>query len=178
MITIHGISEALIAYYTVYPRSSDPFNIVTYYIKWETSSWTYSINIYIFQLRCTILPLYFILLMLLFWNIQWKGNLPFSKWNWYVIWVHVIINIESWERRDIQNTNKPPILFLILIFLFPTCYKSVAGSSWAFSPPGLTMGFLSVGPPPRWWYFVFLSNCIIIKIAAVSIFRFVNKSVS
>ena len=28
---------------TVCPRSSDPFYIVTYYIKWVTTSWTYSI---------------------------------------------------------------------------------------------------------------------------------------
>ena len=27
---------------TVYPGSSDPFYIVTYYIKWFTTSWTYS----------------------------------------------------------------------------------------------------------------------------------------
>ena len=26
--------------YTVCPRSSDPFYIVTYYIKWVTTSWT------------------------------------------------------------------------------------------------------------------------------------------
>ena len=81
--------------------------------------------------------------MLLFWNIQWKGNLPFGKWNWYVIWVHVIINIESWERRDIQNTNKPPILFLILIFLFPTCYTSVAGSSCSIRSSWFNDGFPS-----------------------------------
>ena len=29
--------------YTVCPRSSDPFYVVTYYIKWVTNSWTYSI---------------------------------------------------------------------------------------------------------------------------------------
>ena len=29
---------------TVCPRSSDPFYIVSYYIKWVTTSWTYSIN--------------------------------------------------------------------------------------------------------------------------------------
>ena len=28
---------------TVCPRSSDPFQIVTYYIKWVTTSWTDSI---------------------------------------------------------------------------------------------------------------------------------------
>ena len=29
-------------YITVCPRSSDPFYIVTYYIKWVTTSWTHS----------------------------------------------------------------------------------------------------------------------------------------
>ena len=28
---------------TVCPRSSDPFHIVSYIIKWVTTSWTYSI---------------------------------------------------------------------------------------------------------------------------------------
>ena len=28
--------------YTVYPRSCDPFYIVTWYIKWTTTSWTHS----------------------------------------------------------------------------------------------------------------------------------------
>ena len=27
---------------TVCPRSSDPFDVVTYYMKWVTTSWTYS----------------------------------------------------------------------------------------------------------------------------------------
>ena len=27
---------------TVYPRSGDPFYIVSYYIKWVTTSWTHS----------------------------------------------------------------------------------------------------------------------------------------
>ena len=27
---------------TVCPRSSDPFTIVSYYMKWVTTSWTYS----------------------------------------------------------------------------------------------------------------------------------------
>ena len=27
--------------YTVCPRSSDPFYVVTYYINWVTTSWTY-----------------------------------------------------------------------------------------------------------------------------------------
>ena len=29
---------------TVCPRSSDPFYIVSYYIKWVTTSWTYSMS--------------------------------------------------------------------------------------------------------------------------------------
>ena len=29
---------------SVCPRSSDPFYVVTYYLKWVTTSWTYSIN--------------------------------------------------------------------------------------------------------------------------------------
>ena len=33
-------------YTTVCPRSSDPFYIVSYYIKWVTTSWTYSIVTY------------------------------------------------------------------------------------------------------------------------------------
>ena len=32
-------------YYTVCPKSSDPFYIVSYYIKWVTTSWTYSTNV-------------------------------------------------------------------------------------------------------------------------------------
>ena len=28
--------------YTICPKSSDPFYIVTYYIKWVTTSWTHS----------------------------------------------------------------------------------------------------------------------------------------
>ena len=31
--------------FTVCPGSSDPFNIIGYYIKWVTTSWTYSIII-------------------------------------------------------------------------------------------------------------------------------------
>ena len=30
--------------YTVCPGSSDPFYVVTYYIKWVTTSWTYSMQ--------------------------------------------------------------------------------------------------------------------------------------
>jgi len=29
-------------YHTICPRSNDPFFIVTYYIKWATTSWTHS----------------------------------------------------------------------------------------------------------------------------------------
>ena len=29
---------------TMCPRSSDPFYIVTYYMKWITTSWTYSMD--------------------------------------------------------------------------------------------------------------------------------------
>ena len=29
---------------TVCPGSSDPFYLVSYYIKWVTTSWTYSMN--------------------------------------------------------------------------------------------------------------------------------------
>ena len=32
---------------TICPRSSGPFYIVTYYIKWVNTSWTYSMVIYI-----------------------------------------------------------------------------------------------------------------------------------
>ena len=32
-------------FYTVCPRSSDPFYFVTYYIKWVITSWTYSITL-------------------------------------------------------------------------------------------------------------------------------------
>ena len=32
------------AQYTVRPRSGDPFHIVSYYVKWVTTSWTYSSN--------------------------------------------------------------------------------------------------------------------------------------
>ena len=30
---------------TICPRSSDPFYIVSYYIKWVTTSWTHSMNV-------------------------------------------------------------------------------------------------------------------------------------
>ena len=43
----HGALTSLVKYllprYTVCPRSSDPFYIVSYYIKWVTTSWTDSI---------------------------------------------------------------------------------------------------------------------------------------
>ena len=34
-----------IRHYTICPRSSGPFHIVAYYIKWVTTSWTYSIKL-------------------------------------------------------------------------------------------------------------------------------------
>ena len=37
---------------TICPRSSDPFHIVTYYMKWVTTSWTYSISKSYFRSRC------------------------------------------------------------------------------------------------------------------------------
>ena len=30
--------------YTVCPKSSDPFYMISYYIKWVTTSWTYSMR--------------------------------------------------------------------------------------------------------------------------------------
>ena len=36
------IKKNLIVNYTVSPRSSDPFYVVSYYIKWVTTSWTHS----------------------------------------------------------------------------------------------------------------------------------------
>ena len=39
----HRLDGWTILYDTVCPRSSDPFYIVTYYIKWVTTSWTHSI---------------------------------------------------------------------------------------------------------------------------------------
>ena len=36
------VQEVLSNLYTVCPRGSDPFHIVNYYIKWVTTSWTYS----------------------------------------------------------------------------------------------------------------------------------------
>ena len=44
-IRAHYIMSFLLIYVpwcTICPRSSDPFYIVTYYLKWVTSSWTYS----------------------------------------------------------------------------------------------------------------------------------------
>ena len=35
--------EISYTYHTLCPRSSDPFYIVSYYIKWVTPSWTHSI---------------------------------------------------------------------------------------------------------------------------------------
>ena len=42
----HGLQAVLVlqlSQYTVCPRSNDPFSIVGYYIKWVTTSWTWSI---------------------------------------------------------------------------------------------------------------------------------------
>ena len=38
--------------HTVCPRSSAPFYIVTYYIKWGTTSWTYSTSINVICIVC------------------------------------------------------------------------------------------------------------------------------
>ena len=46
------ICIGLIEVYTVCPRSSDPLYIVSYYIKWVTTSWTHSINFF----RTIIVP--------------------------------------------------------------------------------------------------------------------------
>ena len=40
--------------YTVCPGSSDPFYVVTYYIKWVTSSWTQGIKNHYFRLKSRI----------------------------------------------------------------------------------------------------------------------------
>ena len=39
----------LCRYYTMCPRSSDPFYIVSYYIKWVITSWTHSIYFFLSQ---------------------------------------------------------------------------------------------------------------------------------
>ena len=59
--------------YTVCPRNSDPFHIVSYYIKWVTTSWTYRIKSvefsYFFKiilLHDSYIPSCF--LFLLFWS--------------------------------------------------------------------------------------------------------------
>ena len=36
----HDVQAALIQVFTVCPRSSDPFYIVTDYVNWVTTSWT------------------------------------------------------------------------------------------------------------------------------------------
>ena len=36
---------------TVCPRSSDPFYVVSYYINWVTTSWTYGIVKYLIQIK-------------------------------------------------------------------------------------------------------------------------------
>ena len=43
--TFYNLSYILLrTEYTLCPESSDPFYIVSYYINWVTTSWTYSIN--------------------------------------------------------------------------------------------------------------------------------------
>ena len=42
----------LIQKVTIYPRSNDPFYIVTYYMKWVTTSWTDGT---IFLVKCALL---------------------------------------------------------------------------------------------------------------------------
>ena len=37
--------------YTVCPRSKDPFYVVTYYIKWITTSWTHSTKAFFDDLK-------------------------------------------------------------------------------------------------------------------------------
>ena len=39
--------------YTVWPRSSDPFYIVNYYIKWITTPWTDSMTVLGEHNKCT-----------------------------------------------------------------------------------------------------------------------------
>ena len=34
---------------TVYPRITDPFYVVGIYINWAKTSWTFSINVYVYQ---------------------------------------------------------------------------------------------------------------------------------
>ena len=36
----HGVESMHTSAHTVCPRSSDSFSIVTYYMKWDTTSWT------------------------------------------------------------------------------------------------------------------------------------------
>ena len=40
--SVSPVRDSEIKQYTVRPKSSDPFYIVSYYIKWVTTSWTHS----------------------------------------------------------------------------------------------------------------------------------------
>ena len=53
-VQILGTGSRLLGH-TVCPRSSDPFYIVTYYIKWVTTSWTYRFISIIPYLRKTVI---------------------------------------------------------------------------------------------------------------------------
>ena len=46
------------AYFTVCPRSSDPFYVVSYYIKWVTTSWTHSMKLRLKYAK-KVLPFFF-----------------------------------------------------------------------------------------------------------------------
>ena len=35
----------IVSYYTVFPKSSDPFYELTYYMKWVPTFWTYSTTV-------------------------------------------------------------------------------------------------------------------------------------
>ena len=43
LISSDEIHPSLFSFHTMCPRSSDPYYIGSYYMKWVTTSWTYSI---------------------------------------------------------------------------------------------------------------------------------------
>ena len=53
IINIYMCITEIIYTYTVCTTSNDPFYVVTYYKKWVTTSWTYSILYNIFQINGT-----------------------------------------------------------------------------------------------------------------------------
>ena len=57
---------------TVCPWSSDPFNVVTYFIKWVTTSWTYSITGRLFLGRVRKHPLNTVVRIRIFFNRIWR----------------------------------------------------------------------------------------------------------